>query len=486
MKKQELVGEWFLPDSDLKLSGKLIIDSDKRKIELVLYGTHYIEGLRIDLADHDNHSEYAHEIILGRTHFENLTVISCRWTQTKPLGPDFYEVRFKGSLVLHRVHISKIDDLRISKALLKFPYLSSWYDGSTSPFKLDYKQESVPKSTTKLIEVTEQLKFNFIDSFPKRPLKFGFSYQVDYEKLIEFQYTNSTNFDSILKDSVRFSKLLEFSIRKKVRYKVFSITVDSSCLTKNDHKGEATGLTYVSITYFESYTKSELIDEHDIHQNFMLTSAWVMSQNRLDQVIQKWYSNEGHFHIYDYYLDSHNWFEGTGAVLTNVMFNNRFLNLIQALESYHKRLDLTYTQNVNEYNIQRSKVIELLNCDSNLSEWFTANIKTAPKNFNLRERLQDLLQRLDTIVKPLFGMDSYFSSFPKKAEEYRHKLSHGDIEGVDLGRPLVKLFYEAQFILTLLILETLDFNDMEILRLIKHNQNFIRDINEIVLNHKQQ
>lgn len=89
MKERELVGEWFLPGSNLKLSGQLLIDYEKRKIELVLYGTHYIEDLKINLSDHNNHSEFEHSIILGNTHFESVSIINCRWILTKPLGKTF-------------------------------------------------------------------------------------------------------------------------------------------------------------------------------------------------------------------------------------------------------------------------------------------------------------------------------------------------------------------------------------------------------------
>ncbi len=49
MKTEEIIGEWFLPDSDFRLSGQLRVDHKKRKIELVLYGTRYIENKEIKI-----------------------------------------------------------------------------------------------------------------------------------------------------------------------------------------------------------------------------------------------------------------------------------------------------------------------------------------------------------------------------------------------------------------------------------------------------
>jgi hypothetical protein len=485
MRTQELVGEWYLPNSELKLSGKLLISHKRRKIDLILYTTHYIEGLKINFADHSHRQKYGHEIILGETASGSVTIVNCRWRLTKPIGSDFFEIRYQGSLVLHRVHIASISNLRAIKTLFKFPYLASWYDGWEGAFRLDHDQNTTPNSTREVIKVTDNLEVSFIDNFEKRPLKLGVSYKVEYEKLVEFQYGRPMHFDDVLKDAVRFSKLLEFSIRKKIEFKIFAITVDTSLLVKNDDKYGNTRLADVPITYFGSYTKSDLVNKLEIHQAYMLVSTWVLSKEEMNNVIKKWYANKDYFHIYDYYLDSHNWFEGTGAVLTNVMFNNRFLNLIQALESYHKKLDISYNQDLVDYNSNRSKVIDILRSQSPLDAWFIDYVKGPPENFRLRERLSNLITRLDPITKKLFGeRNKLFTTFPNEAKEYRHKLSHGDVEGIDLGKPLVKLFYEAQFLLTLIILETLDFKESEISRLISHNQNCIRDINEIIHNQK--
>ncbi len=381
------------------------------------------------------------------------------------------------------IHAKKKAHIRISKAALKYPYLSSWYDGPNSVSMLN-QDESVPEPSMEVTDVTDEIKFSFVSEFHKWPIKFGISYQINFEKLLEIQYSLPKGFDTLLRDAVLFSKLLEFSIRKKIQFKVLGISVDPTDLLKVDDRMQSNGLLYVPITYFGSYSDNELIDKHEVHQNFMLISSWVLSKEAINNVVKKWFSNEGYFHIYDYYLDSHNWFEGTGAVLTSVMFNGRFLNLIQALESYHKKLDSTYKQNADGFRNQKARIADFIKSDNDLMAWFNNVLKGPPENFSLQERLQDLLSKIDPIIVSLFSTNKVFSSFPREAKDYRHKLSHGDLDGTDLGRPLVKLFYQAQLILSILILASLDFSESEILRIVRHNQNFIRDINEIIHNHK--
>jgi hypothetical protein len=480
MNKETKEGLWFLPGSELKLSGQLNIDYKRNKVELVTRGDTYIEGLRIDLSDHSVEQKYLHSIILGKTSFGDISIINCEWSGTKDLGGNLFETRYIASIVLFDIHLLKEEDLQINKAVFKFPFLSSWYDGEKSLFKVDNFRKEPLSSVKDVVEINDSLKFNFIDEYHKSVKRMGVSYEINFQKRLEFEYTKCVSFDQLLSDATKFSKLLEFVLGKKIGYQVQSISVNSNITKKTNQPEEDENFSYISILYFGSYSKQNNFDKDYVHQNFSLISGWVLSKEELNIVIKKWFSNAEYFHIYDYYLDSNNWFEGTEAVLTNVMFNNRFLNLIQALESFHKKTDSTYQREINEFNIIKKRISELIKFEPSLTDWLEGNV-TLPENLTLRERLSDLLIRIDPIIKSLFGYLELFSEFPNSAKTYRNKLSHGNLEGTDLGTPLIVLFHQAQFILLLLTLQTLGFNNQKTIRLVKHNHNCRRKIDEIIL-----
>jgi hypothetical protein len=479
MSTETLDGQWFLPKNEVKLSGRLDIDYGNGKIELILYGNQYIEGTMIKLSNPNNRHEYFHDLIVGETTFDSLTIVNCTWSETKTIGKDLFEIHYRGSILLFGVHLTKRDDLKIDKAIVKFPYLASWYDGDDSLFKVDGFEKEIHGAITASVDVTNDLKLNFVDQYYKNTIRMGVSYEVSFEKRIEFQYSGFVDFDRLISDASKFAKLLEFTLNRKVEYQVHSLSVPKELLT-GIQIGELEGhSSYVHISFFKSFSKRELIEKYDINQTSMIISAWVLQKDRLNALIKKWYSNLDYYHIYDYYLDSNNWFEGTDAVLSSVMFNNRFLNLIQALESYQKKTDTSYQNDIQAFNDAKDKVVDLLSSKPELLLWLDDSIK-APENLSLRQRLESLLIRLQPIIESLIGPNSLFDNFPGDAKKYRHKLSHGDLRGIDLGQPLVLLFHQAQFLLLLLVLKSLDFTDDEMVGILKDNQSCIRKVNEII------
>jgi ApeA N-terminal domain 1 len=479
MNKETREGQWFLPGNELKLSGQLNIDYKRNKVELVTRGNNYIEGLQIKLSDHSIEQKYSHSIILGETSFENISLINCQWEGTNFLGGDLFEIRYVASIVLFDIHLSKTEDLQINRAVFKFPFLSSWYDGEKSLFKVDSFGKEPLSSVKDVVEVTDSLTFTFIDEYHKKVKEIGVSYEVDFQKRLEFKYTKYVSFDQLLSDATKFSKLIELTLGKKVEYQIQSIGVNSNLTEERNQSKIKSDQLYISVIYFGSYSNRNALEKNYVSQNFSLISGWILSREELNLVIRKWFSNIEYFHIYDYYLDSNNWFEGTGAVLTNVMFNNRFLNLIQALESFQKKTDAVYKRDINEFNVIKNRIFEFLKSEPCLANWIDDNVKL-PENLTLKERLQDLVLKIAPIIKSLFRNTELFSDFPKMAKDYRHMLSHGNLEGTDLGTPLIVLFHQAQFILLLLILQTLGFNNQETIKLVKHDQNCVRRINEII------
>ena len=237
-----------------------------------------------------------------------------------------------------------------------------------------------------------------------------------------------------------------------------------------------------TIILFEnfSYMKKQDVYKDSIHQNFMIFSTWVLEKEHLNNLIIKWYENKEYYHIYDFYLDSHNWFEGTEALLSNVMFNNRFLNLIQALEDYHRKLNDFSIPEKMEFENNKKDVLNLLNKDSNLKKWANDHLKFN-KYPDLKGRLSYLVNYLMEILTGLFKDNNYFKNFPDQAKNYRDMLSHGKMKGTYQGKELNQLFLMAQILLTICILKSLEIDNQTIIKIIIHNTDFRRIIYELNL-----
>jgi hypothetical protein len=186
----------------------------------------------------------------------------------------------------------------------------------------------------------------------------------------------------------------------------------------------------------------------------MVISRWTYSQEEINQVIINWYNNEKFFNIYEYYLDSNNWMQGTDARLSNVMFNNRFLNLIQALEDYYREhFEVIRTGADRQLFEEKKENILSQITDSSLKQWLNNTFKFT-KFPSLEEKLSTIIDNLSLELSSLFN-DTSLNEFPMSATNFRNSLSHGKSKEINQGIRLHEDYFIAQVLLGVCILKTL-------------------------------
>jgi len=189
----------------------------------------------------------------------------------------------------------------------------------------------------------------------------------------------------------------------------------------------------------------------------MLVSKWRMEKSELDSLIKKWFANNKFYNIYDIYIESNNWFQNSNSILSNVMFNNRFLNIVQGLESYYinvlksknsNQLDLEKTKVIFEQN--KKKVLSKIEGDPDLRMWCNSNLAHKHKSI-LQPKLETILFKiilsLNDIISPIFGESDMIRHFPIFASRVRNNLSHGLNSKTDQGDALRAFFQIAQILL---------------------------------------
>ena len=279
---------------------------------------------------------------------------------------------------------------------------------------------------------------------------------------------------------------MEFSFGQRVNFQLISAVVNNRNRTHSDDQFADEISTLIYFDNF-SYVNNQDVYKDGMHQNNMLFSKWQLDKDSLNSIIIEWYKSNNFNHIYDMYLDSHNWFEGTDAVLSNVMYNNRCLNLIQGLEDYHRRqIECSKkekseydSKRVLEFNQNKKEALKLVNDNSKIKKWLNDTLNLKPKESSLKERLLWLIEKSNPILLELFKGEDQFSIFPNFAKEYRDMLSHGNQENTFLGNDFDRLFLMSQLLLTICILKSLKIDDSSITKLIKHKTDFKRTIYEI-------
>lgn len=480
-------GEWFLPGSELKLPGRLMINETDRTIRLELFGNRYLDDQPIIIHDPERakkyHSKNYNEnyatslpFILGKA-AGLVTLYRCQYYHVEDISDELYIIQYEAEYVFWGAHILSAASFLVRSATFIYPYLSSWYEGEDSHDKLrrDDRHSPFDKPRTPLeepIPVTDGVSIQLTESYHKRSNNFGVHEETQYQMYLTFRYVTPTAFDQALMNAHIFGKLLQFCHGKPLEKSILSVTIDPYRVQYEEHRWPSytPELVQLRITNF-SLQRGEDVSRHTQHQRYMLLSGWIMERSELNEVIRQWFANTTYYGLYDFYLDSNNWLKRSEAVLSNVMFNNRFLNIVQGLEAYYRRSAL-FTQKTGpskpsvtpeEFQQNKTAILKKLEKGSTLKEWFNSIFNYKPPReaeIKLEDILSNLIAHLQPVLDPLLGKNEVIAFFPRFASVTRNHLSHGTHVKTDQGDALPIFFYAGQLLLGICILQTLNVTDI--------------------------
>lgn len=470
IKKRDFKGEFYLPGTLNKLSGILTADSEKSKILLCLYTEKHLSGETIifNKLDHrnDNHFEIIHCDAIGN----ELSLINSRLRGIESISFHMFKITYEVNFILENVHITNLNDLSIITAKLNFSYLKAFFNAWEFINKDDPKEEYLHLSEPSTVR--DNLVFKLEDRVQQKLSNFDGDYHLQYSKSIIFEYKVGVGLEEILIDIYNFSSMLSFTTNKPISFIFKSIILENKNVEKtNYHFQLQNEQSLCYITHFpRNNSKNEIKDE--LHQNFMFFSKWQFSDSQLNKFIANWFNNRQLKPIYDFFIDSNNWFSGNNIVLSNVMFNNKFLNVIQGLESYFDLQDLAFISDNETFTKNRQEILNRVD-DDDLKTWLTKNLKF-PRSHKLVDKLTFFTNRYDYIFRKVKYLELFASEYPIAATEYRHKLSHGKIEQTFQGENFHKIFSFSKILLCFCILESIGFEPRDIESICKTNV-FIND-----------
>lgn len=449
-------GEWYLPGGK-KFPGRLIINKKKQRIMLELYGNEFIEGIAVDLPN--TYPQHFHTVILGDK--ITATLYNCNWAGCSEVGKNLYRITYRIEYVFTGVHFTDIE-LPVRYGSFIFPHLATWFDGEEFQDKLkgkrglfiDGKPVVQDMLKTDEIKINEELTIFFQDQVRESIDKTDISYKVLYEKFTHLQYNSDKSFRRLLKDAVTFLKLLSCCLGKPLNFFIVYVGADRSKLSTVENDFASTnGAVKIHVNNY-SLKKGKEIETHSYHGRHMMVSGETCSRDEMKQIIVNWFANERLYNIYECYLDSNNWMQGTKARLSNIMFNNRFLNLIQGLEDYFREnFETALTQADREaFNLKKSNVLKTI-ADPLLKQWLNNTFKFIgyPK---LEGKLTQIVTELSHDMSKLLDEIS-LDWFAESATAFRNKLSHGMAKEINLGRELHRDYHTAQLLLGVCILRSL-------------------------------
>ena len=469
------IGEWFLPGSNHKLPGRLLYDDTKKQIILEFVGNSHLDGNSImgpaptnpqyHTRFHNRIYKANHQIILGSTH-QKITLYYCQISTVTEIGKDVHKVQYLIQYVFFGIHKSTPENLQVLSGTILYPYLGCWYDSEGFIKDDNSVQDAIPFLNRtdyigpSAISCREGMDIVISDTVntSQRPKKNNLALYKD--KSVQFNYSQPTPFNDLIRDAITFRKLLEFAFGRPLYFLLQELQ-----MTKN---GETVRIAMWNVSHHKGQDVSNLTQ----HQRYMLISDGNANRSILNQVIQKWFENQKYHVLYDYYIDSNHRFKDKEILLTNVMFNNRVLNLIQGLDSYHKNMlqepePIANDEEKKEFQENKEAVVAILKNSGNkaLKDWMHNKVtyrKASPKpQPNIVVIIEKVLTDVKSSLDSRFDQAWLFKEFPRLAGEIRDQLSHGHHKETSMGPIMPIIFQLGQVILAACILRSLGVSEIQ-------------------------
>jgi len=450
-KPEKKYGKWFLQSEGVSISGCLIIDEDAFSQTLILYSKSDFNGVKIDINDNSfRNIKTIYGEVNSRT---SITLQNCSYRGLSLIGDELWEIKFILELSFLGGHLTEPDETTYYEVRCSYPYLSSWYDTNRNYFGSLYECSDLDRMRPSLgtgdlideIQIDDDLTIQVERLYSQNSMVMDKEVSIQVRHYVNFRTSSPRTFREFRKMAYRFSQLIQLATGKLIFLDFVSVVGNPKDI-KNVHYQFQTReeFPYLEITFMNKDQKRNYQESDYIHQNMMLFYGGENRRDQLNQTIAAWYRSYNKYSsIYNRFLDTFEWFQNTDATLSQVMFDNRFLNLIQALESFHV---ISFPEFEKDKRIDDQKRVDLLLSsitDSEDKQWLAKKISL---HTPLRKRLDDLMEkRLLSITSEIFKDRKQRKGFIEKVKTARDDLSHGnelDIEPIKIGE-----YYEKALIM---------------------------------------
>lgn len=448
-------GLWFLPNSeDDKISGKISYSQEQGIILETLGSFGEIEQIFSD-------ADYA--IILGvLQNGKKVTLINNAITSRTVNFPGIPTVKYISLYMLIGQHFQNKENINFNEISVEYHNLNKW----TNISGLDKTQWSNKEMS---LHYSLPSEINFKVNNYEASLEFSASRRNDdfsiflLTEKIEFKLVNQneTSIFDILRDSLIFQGFLTFA--------TFESSYPNKILLRNNNDFE----TYNNSKIYhevELLYKSKISKSKKQKHSFEFLFTYSDIKNNFQNIIDKWYK-------YDQEIEPIIYLFLNSFYSHNTIFSeNKFLEIIHALETFHRRTHKNYVISKTEYRKQTKTILDSI--PQEYRDWLQAKLNFGNEP-SLHDRLVELLSEIkefkilqeiisdnDQFIKDVKNSRNYYTHYDKSLEKKYLK-----------GSALYYLTMKLRIILIVHLLISLGFGKEKINQILQrlkdHHYNFL-------------
>jgi hypothetical protein len=456
-------GLWFLPSNvDRKIHGILKYDYEKNINTLELIGSFY---------DYSNHE--GEDIILGITTDGNyITLTDCYFKSSTGIAREKFKKKLKRNadvlptlnfeikLILKGYHIFEKEGLVFQKVYVEIFNLHEWVGISGLQTDSDYGENTktilynTPEPIKAKIneDLSLEIKFNSNNPFES---PFTKELKLRQQTILLLQSKKHRTLNELIYLLKKFNYFLSASIQKPLRIESMELYSENCTLRIDDnHKVPKPINAYQILDPNLKFEKRK--------QNWEMLFTYDDIKDNFEIMMQNWFNNYekfeapfnlvlSQFYISEYYLE------------------NLFINIAQAAESFHRKLELVddtpKSEQDKEFDEKVKRVLDVT--PDNLKNWVKSRISNKPKHF-YDTRLKYLFKEFsnDELNNIIGDYEVFIKSVVKSRNYYTHYNKEQKKDAAQ-GIELVQLYQKLRLLLLCGFLIESGFDNILLEKLIK-------------------
>ncbi|MBP0905857.1 HEPN domain-containing protein [Mariniflexile gromovii] len=462
IKNFEYKGLWFLPsNANKKIPGILKYDYENNKNTLELIGSFY------------EYSNYEGEdIILGiTTDGDDITLSDCSFKSStgiprnkpnktsKNEENEFSTLNFRIRTVLKGHHFLKKEDLVFQQIYLEIFNLDEWIGISGFETDNDYKNntKNINYQTPEPIKVNVNddidLEIKFLSN---HPIKFRFTKELKLSQktIFSLQSKKYKTLNEFIYLVQKFKYFLSTSLQKPSR--IENIELYSDKITENIGSQE---MLQKAINGYQIINPELKFEQKQHPWEMLFTFNDIKSDFEL--IMKNWFSNYEHFEApFNLVLNQY--------YVSKYYLENLFINVAQAAESFHRRLDLVDDTPKKEQDLEfENKVNRVIDSSpTELKAWVKSRI-SKPKHF-YDARLKYILKEFsNNELDKMIGSHKIFVKDVVMSRNYYTHYNKAQKKDAADGIELVRLYQKLKLLLISAFLIESGFDKSKLESLIK-------------------
>ncbi|ADZ09357.1 hypothetical protein Metbo_1112 [Methanobacterium lacus] len=456
MEKFEERGVFWVPEKNVKLSGVLRFDPQE-KIELEIFGS----------KGETNYPLFSgkihHEIMLGVISGRNVTLYHCHQIKGQIKDNEFMTLIFDINTIFLGYHFKNKKDICFNSLDIEYSYLEDWVDRTGfNVYPILNSKRYIEEYTTtykypqnvhaKLDNFQIQIRFRF------QPLQY--KYKIDlkqdtYLEIIPNEVIHFKEYKQKILDNIQ--NFLTLGISEPL----FPINITGK-IKKNNVKNDDKYPNYTNIEIFyrtitahfpkkQMNTWDMFFSLEDINFNECLNN-WFRKYENLKPVIQLYF-----------------------GILNNPShLENNFINLAQAIESYHRRTFQGKYMPTKEYK-KLSKILK-----EKIPEKIAKDHKNSLKSkidfgneFSLQTRLYEIFEKYEDVLKiNINNQDEFIKDVKNTRNFLTHYNKNLEIKAKTKNEDLFDLIQKLKFMLEVCFLFELGINSTKIMKLVSQDKRY--------------